>query len=138
MVYKTAEAGGLGWGGGVGGKFLREKAVALLGNPETWRLVVMQDDYYWLEVTSCCPPHEAHHCGVCEGCCVELSPGTLPQKRNKGLILNTRTHTHTEERDFYVNEELNTFIAKNTAGNRIPKEELNRTFPFFSWKLSWE
>lgn len=85
MVYKTAEA----WGE----KLLRENAVALLGNPETRRLVVMQGDYYWLEVTSCCPPHEAHHCRVCEGCCVELSSGDLVKKRKKGLILNAHTHT---------------------------------------------
>lgn len=122
-VYTTAEAGG---------ELLREKAVVLLGNPETWRLVVMQDDYYWLEVTSCCPPHEAHHCGVCGGCCVELSPGNLPQKRNKGLILNTHTHMHTEKRDFSVNEELNKLIAKNNARIPIPKKEINRTFLFFS------
>lgn len=61
----------------LGEKLLREKAVALLGNPETRRLVVMQGDYYWLEVTSCCPPLEAHHCAVCEGCCVELGPGEV-------------------------------------------------------------
>lgn len=42
---------------GWGEKLLREKAVVLLGNPETWRIAVMQDDYYWLEVTSCPPPH---------------------------------------------------------------------------------
>lgn len=86
-----------------GEKLLREKAVALLGNRETRRLVVMQGDYYWLEVTSCCPPHESHHCAVCEGCCVQLSTGDLQQKRNE--IDLKRTHTHTlwgDWRDKYV------------------------------------
>lgn len=33
-------------------KLLMGKAVVLLGNLETGRREVMQDDYYWLEVTS--------------------------------------------------------------------------------------
>lgn len=32
---------------------LRGKAVVLLGNPKTESMAVMQNDYYWLEVTSC-------------------------------------------------------------------------------------
>lgn len=30
-------------------------------------------------------PHEAHHCGACEGCCVELSSGNLPVRRKGGI-----------------------------------------------------
>lgn len=86
MVYKTP-------GAGVGG-LLRGKAVVLPGNLETGRIAVMQDDYYWLEVTSCLfvvsppppTPHEAHHCRTCEGCCIELSPGDMPLRRNEGLF----------------------------------------------------
>ncbi len=45
MVYKVP--------GAEGEKLLRGKAVVLPGNVETGRIAVMQDDYYWLEVTSC-------------------------------------------------------------------------------------
>lgn len=50
------EANGLQNTRGWGEKLLRGKAVVLLGNPETWRVAVMQDDYYWLKVTSYPPP----------------------------------------------------------------------------------
>lgn len=50
------EANGLLNTRGWGEKLLRGKAVVLLGNPETWRVAVMQDDYYWLKVTSYPPP----------------------------------------------------------------------------------
>ena len=125
----VGEVGGARGGGG--GALLRKKAVALLGNLETWRLVVMQHDYYWLGVTSCCPPHEAHHCGLCEGC-VELSPGNLPQKRNKARTLNT-SDRHTEERDFYVNEELNKFTAKIKKCWNLNSILKKKYFPFFHW-----
>lgn len=65
------------------------KAMVLLGNPETWRITLMQGDYYWLKVTSCPPqpsPHEADDCRECGGCCVDLNPGNPPLRRNKGLI----------------------------------------------------
>lgn len=47
------------------------------------------------------PPNETHQCRVCEGCCVELSPGNLPLRRNKGLIGRRPAlkHTQGEERD---------------------------------------
>lgn len=84
---------------------LRGKAVLLLGNTETGRMAVMQDDYYWLEVTSCLYffPHEARRCRTGDGCCVELSLGNLPLRRNEGLLgkdaPHLNTHTHKEERD---------------------------------------
>lgn len=101
--------------------------MVLLGNPETGRIAVMQDDYYWLEVTSClfffALPGEAHHCRTCEGCCVKLSPGSLPLRINEGLLAkdashtNTNTHTPTEERDaLQIRRRLNVLRAKNSTG----------------------
>lgn len=79
----------------------------------------MQDDYYWLEVTSCLfvvpppTPHEAHHCRTCEGCCVELSPGNMPLRRNEGLF---GKDTHTEERDaLQIRKGLHVLRAKNST-----------------------
>lgn len=40
----------------LGEQLLRGKAEVLLGDPGEGRIAVMQDDYYWLEVTSCPPP----------------------------------------------------------------------------------
>ena len=85
MVYKTP--------GDKGEQLFRGKAVVLLGNPETGRIAVMLGDYYWLEVTSCPPPHEAHHCRTCEGCCVESSPGNPPLRRNEGLLMKGHLNT---------------------------------------------
>lgn len=64
---------------------------------------MMQNDYYWLEVTSCLffRPHEAHRCRACEECCAELSLGSLPLRRTEGLSGRNAAllNTHCKEKD---------------------------------------
>lgn len=52
------------------GDLLSGEAVVLLGNLQTARIAVMQDDYYWLVVTSWLflQPLEAHLCRTRSGC----------------------------------------------------------------------